>query len=59
MCNNVKIENKTICLNVHNLLNNVILKNQKRHLCYQFRNYNIDTIDNIDGALDCFKITFF
>ena len=35
------------------------LKNEKRHLCFQFRNYNIDNIDNIDGAFDCFKITLF
>ena len=37
---------------MHNLLNNVIFKNQKRHLCFQFRNYNIGNIDNIDDAFD-------
>ena len=44
---------------MHNLLNNVILKNQKRHLRLQLKNYNIDNIDNIDGTFDCYKIKLF
>ena len=46
-------------LNVHNLLNNVTLKNQMCHLSFPLRNYIIDNIDYIDGAFDCFKITLF
>ena len=30
-----------------------------RHLRFQFRNYNISNIDNIDGTFDCFKFTLF
>ena len=41
---------------MHNLLNNVIVKNQKQHICFKFGNYNIGNIDNIDGALTFLRL---